>query len=181
MQPDVSDQAGALSAAPKIDQGKRMSGCAKILIGLAGLLLLVCGGIFAFVLSLGMMAPATYVYTAGQIPQRFLNVAEEIGGLQPDENVEFFYSDGFTDVKDGFSYVSDRKVVLYLPAGEPPLLAIPYGDIQSVELERDESFLFDSTITVETEDSYIFIPVSSEMDRDVDVYEAIRARVQKSG
>ena len=37
MQSDGSDQAGALSAVPKIDQGKRKSGCAKILIGLAGL------------------------------------------------------------------------------------------------------------------------------------------------
>lgn len=179
MQSNISNQTSALQVAPAVDRGNRSLGCAKVLLIFAGLLALAFGGGLIFIMYVGLMGPATYVYPSGQVPQRFLNVAEEIGGLQAGESVEFFYSDGFTDVKDGFSYVSDRKVVVFMPDGEPPLLAIPYGDIQSVEIERDGSFLYDSIITLETEDSYISIPFSSEMDRDIDVYEAIRARVQE--
>lgn len=80
-------------------------------------------------------------------------------------------------MKEGFTYVSDQKVVVYDPEVEPPLATINYGDIKELDFERDESFLGDSIITVEVDGSYIFIPVSSERDRDVDFYEAIRARV----
>ena len=113
------------------------------------------------------MAPATYVYE-GKIPQRFLDVAEECGGLQSGENVEFFYSDGFADVKEGFCYVSDQKVAVFYPDDEPPLIVIPYREIKSVELERNESDLVDSIITVHLESDEVWIFVSSEMDRDVD-------------
>jgi hypothetical protein len=76
--------------------------------------------------------------------------------------------------------VSDQKVVVYDPEGEPPLVTIDYGDIQGLEFTRNESFLLDSVIAVETEDSYELILVASEKGRDVEFYEAIRARVRDS-
>ena len=107
-----------------------------------------------------------------------MTVAKEVGGLQTGENVEFFYSAGFTDVKEGFTYVSDQKVVVYDPEGNPPLVSIDYGDIQGLELERADSSLLDSVIAVVLEDSYILIPVASEKDRDIDFFEAIEGRVR---
>ena len=52
-----------------------------------------------------------------------------------EKKVEFFYSVGFIDVREGFTYVSDQKVVVYDPEGEPPLVTIDYGDIQGLEFD----------------------------------------------
>jgi hypothetical protein len=180
MQADNSDREDKIKVVPKSVSVGAISGWVKVFFIFASLFGLVCGGGITFVMYVGVMGPATYIYPPGQTPQRFLTVAQEVGGLQPGEDVDFFYSVGFIDVKEGFTYVSDRKVVMYDPEGEPPLVTIDYGDVQGLEFERDESFLVDSMITIETDDSYISIPLSSEMDRDVDVYEAIRARVQEA-
>lgn len=177
MHADICDSDDPISVAPQRANAGAVSGCMKVLAVFACLLVLVCGGGMLCVMYVGVMGPATYVYPSDQTPQRFLTAAQEVGALQPGENVEFFYSTGFTDVKEGFTYVSDQKVVVYDPEVEPPLATINYGDIKELDFERDESFLGDSIITVEVGGSYIFIPVSSERDRDVDFYEAIRARV----
>ncbi|MCH2131574.1 MAG: hypothetical protein MK179_20740, partial [Pirellulaceae bacterium] len=92
----------------------------------------------------------------------------------------YFYSSGLVHVKEGFTYVSDQKVVVYDPDSEPPLVMIDHGDIQGLEFERAESSLFDSLIGLEIEDSYIWITVSIEKDRDVDFYEVIRSRARNA-
>lgn len=178
MRGDISNPDGSIEVPPEKPRVGKIAWWVKVLLAFGCLLAMVCGGGFLFLIYLGVMAPATYVYPSAQIPQRFLTAAEEVGDLQPGEEVEFFYSSGFIDVREGFTYVSDRKVVIYVPDGEPPLVTTAYPDIQGLEFERDESFLGDSMITVETEESYIVIPVSSEMDRDVEFYEAIRSRVR---
>ncbi|MGI9466195.1 MAG: hypothetical protein ACR2OA_03635 [Rubripirellula sp.] len=180
MQADISDQSGQIEIATNVASVRMTSGWLRIFLVFASVLGLVCGGGILFLMYVAIMGPATYVYPPGQTPQRFLAVAKEVGGLQPGEKVEFFYSVGFTDVREGFTYVSDQKVVVYDPEGEPPLVTIDYGDIQGLEFTRNESFLLDSVIAVETEDSYELILVASEKGRDVEFYEAIRARVRDS-
>jgi len=180
MQVNTSDQSDQIEIAPKVAGVRRTSGGLKVFLVCVSLLGVVCGGGMLFLMYVAVIGPATYVYPSGQTPQRFLTVAKEIGGLQTGENVEFFYSDGFTDVKEGFTYVSDQKVVVYDPEGDPPLVSIDYGVIQDLELERAESSLLDSVIAIETEDSYILISVSNEKDRDVDFFEAIRARARNA-
>ena len=180
MQVNTSDQSDQIEIAPKVAGVRRTSGGLKVFLVCVSLLGVVCGGGMLFLMYVAVIGPATYVYPSGQTPQRFLTVAKEIGGLQTGENVEFFYSDGFTDVKEGFTYVSDQKVVVYDPEVDPPLVSIDYGVIQDLELERAESSLLDSVIAIETEDSYILISVSNEKDRDVDFFEAIRARARNA-
>ena len=152
-----------------------------VLAAVGGVFLLVCGGCVLGLVFLGVVSPDTSAYKRGWIPQRFLAAAEEVGGLEKGETVEFFYSDALLDVRDGFSYVSDRKVVVYSPVDTPPLIATPFDAIQDVTLERDKSFLIDSTIILETEDAFISFPVSREMNRDVEFYEAIRSRSPNLG
>ena len=176
MQAKIFAESGELGVAPHAASVRRKSGWLKVLLVCVSFMGVVCGGGVLFFMYVGTMGPATYVYPPGEVPQRFLSVAKEVGGLKPGENVEYFYSVGLIDVKEGFTYVSDQKVVVYDPDDVPPLVMIDYGDIQGLELERAESSLLDSLITVETEDSYILIAVSSEKDRDVDFYEVIRAR-----
>ena len=179
MQDIYSDSSDVIQVAPTAHDTKSIPVWIKLLVLFLCLVGLVCGGGMLTLVYLVSMAPATYVYPEGKIPQRFLDVAEECGGLQSGENVEFFYSDGFADVKEGFCYVSDQKVAVFYPDDEPPLIVIPYREIKSVELERNESELVDSIITVHLEGDEVWIFVSSEMDRDVDFYEAIRSRIDE--
>lgn len=164
-----------------VPQQKKSSALIYVLVAVGGLLLLVCGGCFTGLVFIGAVGPDTAAYKGRGIPQRFLTVAEEVGGLEAGETVHYFYSDAVLDVKNGFSYVSDRKVVVYSLADTPPLIAVPFEAIQNVTLERDESFVTDSIIMLETEDSFIRFPVSSEKNRDVGFYEAIRRQSPNLG
>ena len=161
---------------PPTSPTKRSTGLLYTLAGVGGLFLLVCGCCFGYAVYMTLVGPATWAYKRGEIPQRFLDVTAEIGGLESGETVEYFYSDALVDIRDGFTYVSDRKVVVYIPSDTPPLTAIPFEAIQDVNLERQKSSLVDSAIFVETEDGFTGFSVSSEKSRDVEFYNTIRQR-----
>ena len=148
--------------------------------GLVGML--CCGGLFAAVVYVGVVSPETSVYTSNQVPHRFVSVAEEVGGLEGDEKIQFFYSDAVLNVRDGFYYVSDRKVAVYINDGrEEPLQVIPFGQIVDVRLDRDDSFFVDSQLTLVLENGEVVsFPVSSEYDRDEDFADAIRRGMSQS-
>jgi hypothetical protein len=141
--------------------------------------LVCCGGVVAVVGYVGVVSPETSVYAGNQLPQKFLDTASEVGALEPGEQVRFFYSDGLVNIREGFYFVSDRKVAIYVEDGRAePLTVIEFDNISSVDLQRDESFFEDSQITIETEDGqYLVFPVSSEFDRDVEFFEAIKQKV----
>ena len=62
-----------------------------------------------------------------------------------------------------------------------PLTVVPFEEIATVELFRDESFFMDSTIVIELRDGTpISFPVSSESDGDIRFFEAIEDRVPAS-
>ncbi len=139
---------------------------------------LCCGGIIAALAYVGIAGPETSVYTGNQVPARFIQTAREVGALDADETVRFFYSDSLIDIREGFYFVSDRKVAIYIDDGrESPLTAIEFNQIANVEIFRDESFFDDSQITIETTDGDFFaFPVSSEFDRDQHFFDAIETK-----
>ena len=145
------------------------------------LIVICCGGLLAGLVYVGVIGPETSVYVGNRVPERFLKTAREVGALEEGEQVRFFYSDAITDVRDGFYFVSDQKVVIYMEDGrETPLTAIPFDKIEQLDLFRDESFLNDSEITIETSDGDFFaFPVSSEFDRDEAFFKAIEDNVPK--
>lgn len=152
-----------------------------LLGGVATVGIIGCSGIIAFIAYVGINGPETSVYTGNRIPSRFLGTMESVGALDDDEKILFFYSNGMTDIRNGFYFVSDRKVVIYLKAaGDSPLTAIPFDNIAEVELYRNESFLEDSEITLYLEDGQVLsFPVSSEYDRDQKFFDAIHDRTAK--
>ncbi len=150
-----------------------------LLICLFGLVTLVCGGGLVGLVIVGVNSPETQIYLGHEVPKSYLDVAKEIGGLENGEKVKFFYSDGIMGIEEGFYYVSDRKVVTYNDDGRvTPLIEMPFGDITDIYLERDESFLIDSEITIELKDgTWVSFPVSSEHDRDEKFADEIRKRI----
>ena len=61
-----------------------------------------------------------------------------------------------------------------------PATTVPFDQIDDAELARNESFFEDSTIELTLKDgSVVSFPVSSELDRDVLVFEAIMKAIGK--
>lgn len=146
--------------------------------GCGTICVLVCCGGFAGVMWLGATAPETSVYTGNQVPARFIDTMKEVGALEDGESIVYFYSDGITSIKEGFYFVSDRKVVVYAEHLQDKLTIIPFEDIESTSLSRDTSFFEDSQITiVKRNGEFVSFPVSSELDRDVQFNDQIEMRI----
>ena len=144
-------------------------------IGGGAIAVVVCGGIISFFAYIAAVGPETSVYTSNRIPSRFLRTIESIGALDKDEKIQFFYSDALTDIRDGFYFVSNKKVVLYSQTTDSPLTKISFKDIMDVDMIRDESFFEDSEITLYLHDGQVHsFPVSSEHDRDKQFLNAIK-------
>ncbi len=150
-------------------------------LGIGGVLCFICcGGMIAVIAYIGVTSPETSVYTGNQVPSRFLDTAKEVGALDANEKVRYFYSDSLFDIREGFYFVSDKKVVIYIEDGrESPLTAIPFSEIADAQLSRDESFFMDSQITLETNHGeFIAFPVSSEFDRDQSFFDVIQDEIE---
>lgn len=143
-------------------------------------MLICCGGGIGGLAYLGTYAPDTAVYTGNRIPADFLSTVKSVGALDDDEKILFFYSDAITDIRDGFYFVSDQKVVIYAQQkGDSALNKISFDQIADHDLYRDESFFEDSEITLRLKDGQVLsFPVSSEHDRDQKFFDAIVERVE---
>lgn len=141
-----------------------------------------CGGLLVGLMVIGVVSPETSVYKGNQVPPRFLETAREVGALDPGESVDYFYSDGLLDVREGFYLVNDKKVVIYSnDGGDPALVVLPFEQIESAELTRNESFVEDSYIFIETTDGeYHVFPVSSEQKGDVLFHRAIEKQLSSN-
>ena len=152
-----------------------------MIIGGLAFVAMICGAGVLGLMYVGLTSPETKVYTAKEIPNSYLETAKELGTLEDGEEVQYFYSDGLMGIEEGFYFVSDRKVVIYYDDGDgDPCCEVYFGEIEKVTLERDESVLLDSEITLELKDGdYVTFPVSSELDRDVTFAEEIKKRIKQ--
>jgi hypothetical protein len=172
-------------APPRIEQAeivpppRRPSNAVWWILGGCGLLsVLLCTGVIGALAFVGTYGPETSVYTGNRVPSRFTRTMKSVGALDENEQILFFYSDALTDIRDGFYFVSDKRVVIYVQeAGDTPLTVVPFDAIENTELYRNESFFEDSQITLYLKDGQIVsFPVSSEYDRDEHFYKAILQR-----
>jgi hypothetical protein len=87
----------------------------------------MCAGIIGFVSYIGAKGPDTKAYTGNELPSKYLAIVNELALLEPGEQIRFFYSDAMTDIKDGFYFVSDRKVVVYIADAAVPATKVPFA------------------------------------------------------
>ncbi|MDG2384110.1 MAG: hypothetical protein P8N76_20740 [Pirellulaceae bacterium] len=166
------------------DKNSRRLPFGKVLLCFVGLVL---GGVvllgFSWLAFVGIYGPETWVYRGNQVPPRFVRIMSDVGALEEQEKIIFFYSDAMTNIRDGFYFVSDKKVVVYSNAIQPdPLTIIEFEQIEDVTLDRSETVFSDSEINVYAREGWsIWFPVSSEFDRDEEFFEAISQRVPQSG
>ena len=150
-----------------------------ILILLAVLFVLPCTGLLAVLAYIGAQGPETSVCAGNQVPAAYIDTMKEVGAIDEGETILYFYSDALLEIRDGFYFVSDRKVVIYSEeAGDPPLIKVAFDEIQDLDLARDESFFTDSEITLVLMDGRVLaFPVSSEKGNDQRFFDAIKGRV----
>lgn len=163
------------SQTPAQQQSKSRIGLWVLLTSVIGFLM--CGGLVTLMVGyIAVYAPETSVYPGSQVPSSYLSKARSVGALKTNQTPKFFYSDGFLKIEEGFYLVTDSSVAIYSEDGrEPALTVIPFSDIASAELLRNESFFEDSYITIETtDDQYHAFPVSSEFNRDQLFFDAIQ-------
>ena len=150
-----------------------------VLLGIGVFVVLSCGGCLTWIMYVGSIGPHTYVYAGNQVPAPFMETMRNVGALEDGENVRFFYSDALTDIRDGFYFVSDQRVVVYAQESVAPLISVPFDQIAEADLSRDMSLLVDSIITLSlTDGSPVAFPVSSESDGDQRFYDEIRKHIK---
>ena len=152
-----------------------------LLIVVGAIVLLMCAGVIGFIGYVAAVAPDTKAYTGNEVPSKYMTVVRDLGLLEPGEQIRFLYSDALGDIKDGFYFVSDRKVVVYIADASTPATKVPFTRIVDAEIDRSDSFFEDSTITLTLDDdSVVTFPVSKELDRDKLFHEAIQKSIKRN-
>ena len=139
-------------------------------ISLGSVFIIVIGSLMV----IGFFSPEIEVIPGKQINKKYLNFVWEQGIVDRSEEIQYWYSDGFGDFKNGFYLFTNKKVVVYSKDWEEPAIIVPYTQIVDVEFEQDPSFYEDSRITLVLNDSStVFFPVSSENGGDEKYYERL--------
>jgi hypothetical protein len=131
-------------------------GCGSLVV-LVGVLLII----------LGSFVPETEVTPGRQLRAEYASVVEELGLLDPGEEILFWYSDGLFSVKEGFYFFTNKKVVVYRQDYAEPAIIVTYSEIEDIDFTRNPSFFEDSEITLILADGVVFFPVSSDNDGDL--------------
>lgn len=115
--------------------------------------------------------PASYVYLGRQVPKEYVQELRDLGLLYYGEEIQYFYSIGFPDIRDGLYFVTDKKLVVYDNEWEKPDIVVRFNQIRDLEIIRSENLLIDSNIIVSTDDFQFEFPVSIEKNRDLAFFE----------
>lgn len=163
---------------PKSGSGRKV---ATIIITIFSVLmagmLLVCGVAGWFLYKVEAEGPGTSAVSGAQMKSRHAEIIEELGLLEPGEEIQMFYSDAIRDIRNGMYLLTSRHLILYNREWTEPAAIIPYRDIISVDYTQSDSWLFDSMFTVETEDAVYTFPVSVEGGGHHRYHEIITSRM----
>lgn len=125
-----------------------------------------CGGVVWLAVAIGT-SPDTFVYSGNQIPAAYIDSAQNIGIVDPSEQVLFFYSDAMFDVEQAMYVLTDQHLVLYNKSWSDPKRVIAFNEISAVSASWSSEWITDSMISVElTDGSRWTFPLSMENDTD---------------
>lgn len=128
---------------------------------------------------LGTFSPSTRALRGDELPGGYYEKLVELGHVEPDERVLWFYSAGLWSIEEDGNVLTDRRVVSYeQSAGQVWRESVPYEGIADVGVTWSEGSLEDTIVTVTTADDRVFsLVVSAEGGRDhefVDEIESLR-------
>lgn len=125
--------------------------------------------------------PATGALPLGKIPPRQIAQLVDMGVIEPEEEVHYFYSAGMFSIREDGNLFADRRVISYQELdGQLDVYEANYNDIASIQFTPSSSTFEDSTITINlTNGDWFILYVSPESNGDDTFYERIHERWQK--
>jgi len=139
------------------------------------------GLVLGILVYIGLVGPEIEVVPGAQMNASYLSQINELGLLEEDESIIYFYSDGLLDIEEGFYFFSDNKVVIYRASYDEPAIVIEYTQIIDMSLYDTDSFFEDSRITLELSDgTAVWFPVSNEAHGDEKFYKSLRATWERN-
>jgi len=119
--------------------------------------------------------PDSAAKPAGKIHPRQISLLRQMGVIESDEKVLYFYSSAMYSIRGDGNLFTDQRVISYQEVdGKLILNDALYDDIASIDFEPSGSWLDDSTIIVTLDDeSWFVLYVSTESNGDKTFYEKL--------
>jgi len=128
--------------------------------------------------------PSTEVLAGNEVAAGDLALLTEKGVLLDDEEIEYFYSYGFSSVLEGGSILSDRAVIIYYEDEDTniEIYELEFSEIESIEILEEGGVFADSMYMIQgaEEDSWIIVDLSVENDGHLKFMNALNSKVAQS-
>ena len=143
-------------------------------------------GILGLVLVVGALMevigilPSSEVQKGSEVSSFHLNALHKNKIIEPDEGIEYFYSNGLLSIIDEGSLLTDRRVITYFTDenNELKIYELYLNDIASVELLEKGTFMHPSTYKViNHEGNWLPIVVSAERRGDRKFVRALQSKI----
>lgn len=149
----------SLSAIRRGEAGGRGLAITGVVLGVIGLLVGVLFWIFA------ATTPDIAPIPGREVSAGDRRVLEDIGALEPDEEIELFYSGGMFSIRETGAVITSGRLVLYKKDGEIESAAL--GDINAITLTPGVRWIEDGQFVVETDQGDVMVfSVAAEEDGD---------------
>lgn len=137
---------------------------------------------FALMSTTGVV-PSTRVQAKNEITRNDINTLKTHGIITANDDVEYFYAQGFSSILESGNILTQDRVILYLTDPEEGLQVyqIPLNEIVSVEMELQGDTFNDSVYKVNTSDPerWIKLFLSTEQKGDQKFVNAVRNRLTR--
>ena len=147
-------------------------------------------GFFAFlaiaaIVALGLalemnLIPDSAAAEGSKLSSRAREKIAEVVTLNDGEEIEWFYSAAMFDFQEDGNIVTDQRLIsYYMEEGELYLSFTYYQDITGIDVTMSESWIEDTIITVQHDDSELDYGIwfSAEDGHDEEIVELIRGRI----
>ncbi|MEM9753013.1 MAG: hypothetical protein AAF916_06465 [Planctomycetota bacterium] len=175
--PFSDDRSPSYAGHPEFEKPKKrgVPGWAIALIVLLVVVVLLMGTCFGGLMYIGVYGLPTHVQDGPQVAEHVVDDLRDMGALQTDETLRFFYSDAVFDPRAGCYVLTDQRLVLFNEVWDHALVSVAFEDIAEIETYWSDNWLIDSTIVLVLDDgtSHSF-PLSMENGGDRRFVEALR-------
>ena len=119
---------------------------------------------------LAAFGPSTYVEDGSRVSGRQVHFLRDIGILELDDQLLFFYSPGFASAKGEGAALTDRGVGVYwtdVVTGERSVEFAPFQEIEDMDVDPSTSWIVDTFVTLTlTDGTQLSFWLSAEGGRD---------------
>ena len=128
--------------------------------------------------------PSTQVVAGNDVSVNDVALLTDKGILLDDEEIEYFYSYGFSSVLEGGSILTDRAVIIYFEDEDTniEIYEIEFPDIESIEMIEEGGIFSDSMYMIQgaEADEWIVVDLSVENDGHLKFINALNNKIAQS-